>query len=53
MLVDLDLQFTEDAPAEITLTLVNDDEPLSETFAYLCPRETPTFIFPAVYSRQE
>ena len=53
-LVDLDLKFTEaDAPAEITLTLIGDDGPLSETFAYLCPRETPTFIYPAVYTREE
>ncbi|MCM2372412.1 glucan biosynthesis protein [Aporhodopirellula aestuarii] len=53
-LVELVFEPTEDAPIEIEL-LLNDSSgrPASETFRYLCPHETPTFVYPAVYTRQE
>tara|TARA_R110002049_G_scaffold72490_7_gene187510 strand:+ start:70315 stop:71985 length:1671 start_codon:yes stop_codon:yes gene_type:complete len=53
ILAEVDFQFTEDTPAEIAVFLERDGAALSETFKYLCPVETPTFSFPAVYTRQE
>ncbi len=44
---------SEDAPVEITATLMDADCPLSERFHYLCPEIEPTFVYPSVYTRQE
>ncbi|MFG0287690.1 MAG: glucan biosynthesis protein [Rhodopirellula sp. JB044] len=52
--VEISFEATEDAPIEIELTLNDADGiPQSETFRYLCPRDTPNFVYPAVYTRQE
>lgn len=52
--VTLAIEPTEDAPIEIELTLRGaQGGRLSETFRYLCPRTQPTFVYPAVYTRQE
>jgi len=52
--VVLRLRPTEPAPFEIECELVDaTGRVISETFQSLCPREQPTFIYPAVYTRQE
>lgn len=52
--VMIEMEATEDAAIEIELTLKDDEgNRMSETFRYLCPHETPTFTYPAVYTRQE
>ncbi|EMI54264.1 glucan biosynthesis protein [Rhodopirellula sallentina] len=52
--VEIAFEATEDAPIEIEMTLNDADGiPQSETFRYLCPRGTPNFVYPAVYTRQE
>ncbi|WDQ19030.1 glucan biosynthesis protein [Rhodopirellula sp. P2] len=42
-----------DRPVELTLMLVSEDQPVSETFCYLLPPAEPEFVYPAVYTRQE
>lgn len=44
---------TEDAPTEITIEFLVDDQPIAETLSYLCPQNEPEFVFPAVYTKQE
>lgn len=52
--VELGVMPTEAAPVEIELTLKDErGTPVTETFRYLCPHEQPTFVYPAVYTRQE
>jgi len=52
--VRLRLQATEATPFELQCELVDTDgRVVSETFQTLCPIDQPTFIYPAVYTRQE
>lgn len=40
-------------PVELSLQLISEDQPVSETFGYLLPPAEPVFVYPAVYTRQE
>lgn len=51
-LVQVKLKPTEDAPMELQLGLMHQGEQITETFVYLCPPEEPSFVYPAVYTRQ-
>jgi glucans biosynthesis protein len=42
-----------DRPVELSLQLVSEEQPVSETFGYLLPPTEPEFVYPAVYTRQE
>lgn len=51
--VTLELEPTEKAPVEISMTLMDHEKRLSEHFMYLCPPQEPEFVYPAVYTRVE
>ncbi len=44
---------TEEAPVEISMSLMDVNRRLSERFMYLCPHEEPSFMYPQVYTRKE
>ncbi|WP_182865560.1 glucan biosynthesis protein [Rhodopirellula sp. JC639] len=52
-IVTVTLRLTEDAPAEISVRLLDAGRALTEQFRYLCPPRTPQFVYPAVYTREE
>lgn len=43
----------DERPVELSLQLVSEGQPVSETFGYLLPPTEPEFVYPAVYTRQE
>ncbi|MCC9657879.1 glucan biosynthesis protein [Rhodopirellula halodulae] len=52
-LVSVDPEAEENQPVDLTLQLYSEDQPVTETFAYLLPPREPEFVYPAVYTRQE
>ncbi|MDA8745374.1 glucan biosynthesis protein [Rubripirellula amarantea] len=51
-LVGVKLKPSQQAPMELRLGITHLGERVTESFVYLCPHEEPTFVYPAVYTRQ-
>ncbi|WP_197171513.1 glucan biosynthesis protein [Novipirellula aureliae] len=52
-LVSLEIEPIEHAPVEVTVALMHAGKDVSERFVYLCPDETPKFMYPQIYTRKE
>jgi len=51
--VSLEIEPIEKAPVEVTVALMHAGKNVSERVIYLCPDETPEFMYPQVYTRKE
>lgn len=52
-IVSISMHPTEQSPVELGVTLMHGGKKISERFTYLCPDQTPTFMYPQVYTRKE